>query len=217
MPSSREQVDASSPWNEWLRSEIPQLFVKAFESFKEEHMRRVSESKAYSEAPELEEVKGDTQEENGTAISDAVPEIEIDETKTKTAAVTAAVSSSSSSPDKEGEVQITGDKESPSKKKRKRNREKKERKSHAKARDIVTLDDDEPQHQQLRSEKEDPKLVEMYRAVSEYLRFVPLSGEIASFFRPVAGEIVKLLRKTKFLPTQVSTAERIRICSLVSV
>ncbi|CAG14162.1 unnamed protein product, partial [Tetraodon nigroviridis] len=31
IPSSREDVDRDSPWNQWLRSEIPQLFLQAME------------------------------------------------------------------------------------------------------------------------------------------------------------------------------------------
>ncbi|XP_038160259.1 protein NO VEIN isoform X3 [Cyprinodon tularosa] len=33
IPSSREDVDRDSSWNQWLRSEIPQLFLKAMEVF----------------------------------------------------------------------------------------------------------------------------------------------------------------------------------------
>ncbi|XP_048467027.1 protein NO VEIN-like [Rhincodon typus] len=33
IPSSREDIDRDSPWNQWLRSEIPQLFLKAMETF----------------------------------------------------------------------------------------------------------------------------------------------------------------------------------------
>ena len=33
IPSSREDVDRDSPWNQWLRSEIPQLFVQALDVF----------------------------------------------------------------------------------------------------------------------------------------------------------------------------------------
>lgn len=33
LPSSREEVDGNSPWNQWLLSEIPELFVTAQKSF----------------------------------------------------------------------------------------------------------------------------------------------------------------------------------------
>ncbi|MEQ2167553.1 hypothetical protein GOODEAATRI_005250, partial [Goodea atripinnis] len=33
IPSSREDVDRDSSWNQWLRSEIPQLFLKAMDVF----------------------------------------------------------------------------------------------------------------------------------------------------------------------------------------
>lgn len=33
IPSSREDVDRDSSWNQWLRSEIPQLFVHAMDVF----------------------------------------------------------------------------------------------------------------------------------------------------------------------------------------
>ncbi|XP_067914661.1 uncharacterized protein wu:fj29h11 isoform X3 [Heterodontus francisci] len=33
IPSSREDIDRDSSWNQWLRSEIPQLFLKAMETF----------------------------------------------------------------------------------------------------------------------------------------------------------------------------------------
>ncbi|TYK17415.1 DUF3883 domain-containing protein [Cucumis melo var. makuwa] len=33
LPSSREEVDGDSPWNQWLLSEFPALFVSAVESF----------------------------------------------------------------------------------------------------------------------------------------------------------------------------------------
>jgi hypothetical protein len=29
VPSSREAIDESSPWNQWIRGEIPALFVEA--------------------------------------------------------------------------------------------------------------------------------------------------------------------------------------------
>nr|XP_046232573.1 protein NO VEIN isoform X2 [Scatophagus argus] len=35
IPSSREDVDRDSSWNQWLRSEIPQLFLKAMDVFTE--------------------------------------------------------------------------------------------------------------------------------------------------------------------------------------
>eukprot|EP01062_Namystynia_karyoxenos_P043159 TRINITY_DN3159_c1_g1_i3.p1 TRINITY_DN3159_c1_g1~~TRINITY_DN3159_c1_g1_i3.p1 ORF type:complete len:3805 (+),score=1311.45 TRINITY_DN3159_c1_g1_i3:71-11485(+) len=35
LPSSREDVDATSPWNQWLRSEIPALFVDSLKVFRE--------------------------------------------------------------------------------------------------------------------------------------------------------------------------------------
>ena len=35
MPSSREDVDKDSMWNQWLRSEIPQVFINALEVFKD--------------------------------------------------------------------------------------------------------------------------------------------------------------------------------------
>ncbi|XP_074643214.1 uncharacterized protein LOC141900295 isoform X2 [Tubulanus polymorphus] len=34
VPSSREDVDRDSSWNQWLRNEIPELFIEALESFK---------------------------------------------------------------------------------------------------------------------------------------------------------------------------------------
>ncbi len=34
LPSSREEVDRDSAWNQWLRSEIPEAFMKASEMFK---------------------------------------------------------------------------------------------------------------------------------------------------------------------------------------
>uniref|UniRef100_A0A3Q2G8V1 Wu:fj29h11 n=1 Tax=Cyprinodon variegatus TaxID=28743 RepID=A0A3Q2G8V1_CYPVA len=37
IPSSREDVDRDSSWNQWLRSEIPQLFLKAMEVFTQAH------------------------------------------------------------------------------------------------------------------------------------------------------------------------------------
>ncbi|XP_078082199.1 uncharacterized protein LOC144502066 [Mustelus asterias] len=33
IPSSREDIDRDSPWNQWLRSEIPQLFLEVMEKF----------------------------------------------------------------------------------------------------------------------------------------------------------------------------------------
>uniref|UniRef100_UPI00398E4A41 uncharacterized protein isoform X2 n=1 Tax=Pristiophorus japonicus TaxID=55135 RepID=UPI00398E4A41 len=35
IPSSREDIDRDSPWNQWLRSEIPQLFLQAMETFRD--------------------------------------------------------------------------------------------------------------------------------------------------------------------------------------
>uniref|UniRef100_A0A3B3WWM6 HTH OST-type domain-containing protein n=1 Tax=Poecilia mexicana TaxID=48701 RepID=A0A3B3WWM6_9TELE len=37
IPSSREDVDRDSSWNQWLRSEIPQLFLKAMDVFTQTH------------------------------------------------------------------------------------------------------------------------------------------------------------------------------------
>eukprot|EP01083_Nonionella_stella_P211429 764498_1 len=37
VPSSREAVDSSNLWNEWLRSELAGLFIEALESFKTHH------------------------------------------------------------------------------------------------------------------------------------------------------------------------------------
>lgn len=34
LPSSREDVNANSAWNQWLREEIPSLFMKSIDSFK---------------------------------------------------------------------------------------------------------------------------------------------------------------------------------------
>lgn len=34
VPSSREDVDRDSSWNQWLRNEIHVLFVEALEAFK---------------------------------------------------------------------------------------------------------------------------------------------------------------------------------------
>lgn len=34
VPSSREDVDRDNTWNEWLRSEIPSLFIEAFDRLK---------------------------------------------------------------------------------------------------------------------------------------------------------------------------------------
>jgi len=34
VPSSREEVDRDSMWNQWLRSEIAMVFVSALDSFK---------------------------------------------------------------------------------------------------------------------------------------------------------------------------------------
>ena len=34
VPSSREDVDIDKPWNQWLREEIPQLFLEALDVFR---------------------------------------------------------------------------------------------------------------------------------------------------------------------------------------
>jgi hypothetical protein len=34
VPSSREDVDRDSPWNQWLRNEIPMAFIDALDAFK---------------------------------------------------------------------------------------------------------------------------------------------------------------------------------------
>jgi hypothetical protein len=34
IPSSREDVDADSAWNQWLLEEIPLLFTEALDTFK---------------------------------------------------------------------------------------------------------------------------------------------------------------------------------------
>ena len=46
IPSSRESVDASSAWNQWLRDEVPQLFLAAAEAF----VRRVCATPSASAA-----------------------------------------------------------------------------------------------------------------------------------------------------------------------
>ena len=45
VPSSRESVDASSEWNQWLRSEVPALFLRAAEEF----LRRAAELAGHSD------------------------------------------------------------------------------------------------------------------------------------------------------------------------
>ena len=40
-----------------------------------------------------------------------------------------------------------------------------------------------------------------------YMQFVPLEGEVHDFFRPVAGQILQLLRGQECLPTDPSTKE----------
>jgi len=32
LPSSREDVNSDSPWNQWLREEIPSLFIETMET-----------------------------------------------------------------------------------------------------------------------------------------------------------------------------------------
>ena len=34
VPSSREDVDRDSPWNQWLRNEIHMAFIDALDAFK---------------------------------------------------------------------------------------------------------------------------------------------------------------------------------------
>ena len=34
LPSSREDVNSDSPWNQWLREEIPPLFLNALDKMK---------------------------------------------------------------------------------------------------------------------------------------------------------------------------------------
>lgn len=40
IPSSREDVDRDSSWNQWLRSEIAQLFLQAMDVFTVRHSCR---------------------------------------------------------------------------------------------------------------------------------------------------------------------------------
>lgn len=46
VPSSREDVDKDSAWNQWLRQEIGSLFVQAFDDFKvkQSSTRKIIES-----------------------------------------------------------------------------------------------------------------------------------------------------------------------------
>ena len=37
LPSSREDVNSDSPWNQWLREEIPPLFLHALDKMKVKH------------------------------------------------------------------------------------------------------------------------------------------------------------------------------------
>lgn len=34
LPSSREDVNTNSAWNQWLRENLPQLFIESFEACK---------------------------------------------------------------------------------------------------------------------------------------------------------------------------------------
>ena len=38
VPSSREDVDRDSPWNQWLRNEIHVLFIESLDRFKVWHL-----------------------------------------------------------------------------------------------------------------------------------------------------------------------------------
>ena len=44
-------------------------------------------------------------------------------------------------------------------------------------------------------------------AMALYMQFVPLEGEVHDFFRPVAGQILQLLRGQECLPTDPSVKE----------
>ena len=48
LPSSREEVDGDSAWNQWLLSEFPELFVNAAESFRSLHCYQSNPGKAVS-------------------------------------------------------------------------------------------------------------------------------------------------------------------------
>lgn len=39
IPSSREDVDRDSSWNQWLRSNLPQLFMEAMDVFSVRNLR----------------------------------------------------------------------------------------------------------------------------------------------------------------------------------
>lgn len=47
VPSSREDVDRDSSWNQWLRNEIHILFLEALEIFKVRHIYHLKTLKMY--------------------------------------------------------------------------------------------------------------------------------------------------------------------------
>lgn len=48
VPSSREEVNGDSMWNQWLRSEIAATFVSALDTFKVTHFIHISAISVYS-------------------------------------------------------------------------------------------------------------------------------------------------------------------------
>ena len=48
LPSSKEEVDGESAWNQWLLLEFPELFVNAAESFRSLHCYQSNPGKAVS-------------------------------------------------------------------------------------------------------------------------------------------------------------------------
>ena len=41
LPSSREDVNSDSPWNQWLREEVPSLFLESLQKIKVKHKHEV--------------------------------------------------------------------------------------------------------------------------------------------------------------------------------
>lgn len=53
------------------------------------------------------------------------------------------------------------------------------------------------------------------KGLCQFLQFVPLPDEVLDFFKPVAGQIIQLLKGKSFLPTINSgTTDTCRLCRL---
>ena len=86
VPSGREAVDHSSGWNDWLRSQIPDLFISAVKIIIEQASRVLEESKLRSVA-QKDDSEDDSEDEPNLESEDSSTKALVGDEKTRSNAI----------------------------------------------------------------------------------------------------------------------------------